>query len=149
MRINTGSHPRRLVNDHRPRGNVSYTGTVITRLRPAHLRHVSQRRKRSPALDRSRHADQSGAHGRPHTHDAHAGTFSRCTWDDDDPSMIDRRDERRASDAFSPGASATTFWPFVRRTDPRAECRRARAETEDLPNDRSGISDDGRGRLQG
>lgn len=53
------------------------------------------------------------------------------------------------NDAFSPGASATTFWPFVRRTDPRAECRRARAETEDLPNDHSGIRGDSRGRLRG
>ncbi|EGI65538.1 hypothetical protein G5I_05927 [Acromyrmex echinatior] len=66
-------------------------------------------------------------------------SFPRRTWDDD-PSMIDRRGEVNEGDArfaFSLGVAATTFsfWPSVRRTDPRVEYRRMRVEGEDPLDD--------------
>jgi len=63
---------------------------------------------------RSRHADQSGAHGRSHTHDAFAGPFRVAHGTIHRWSIAGRG--RRAFPTFSPGATATPFW----RTDPRA-----------------------------
>lgn len=69
----------------------------------------------------SRHADQSGAHGRLHTHDALAlvlfTTHMGCRSIDDRSregrGARAKRGVARLRSTFSPGATATTFWLFV------------------------------------
>lgn len=59
-----------------------------------------------------------------------------------DPSVIDRGARERAepshtrSDVHPRREHDTLLAPFVQRTESRAECRRARAEREDPPNER-------------